>query len=173
MDDQDIILILRLLHITIGVFWTGSVLNFALFLAPTIKASGPEGGKFMHQLGKTSYPAAMAISGIITILTGALLIWKLSGGFEPAWFRSSYAKVLTGGSVLALIGFIIGFTVNRPTATRITQISDAVARTAAPPSIEQANELLALRNRIFTATNYIAILLTLAVVSMSICRYVG
>jgi uncharacterized membrane protein len=172
MDDQDLILILRLFHITFGVFWVGSVLNFALFIRPAVIASGPEGGKFMHQLGKTTYPAAMAISGLITIVAGTWLIWKLSGGFNPSWFRTDYSKVLTAGSGLSVIAFIIGFTVNRPIADKINKISDAVARTA-PPTTEQMNELLALRKRIFTATNYIAVLLTLAVISMAICRYVG
>ena len=127
----------------------------------------------MNQLGKTSYPIAIMVSAMITIVTGVLIMWKLSDGFEPAWFRSPYSKVLTSGSGLAVISFIIGFTVNRPAAIRINKIGDAVAGTAAPPNPEQANELLVLRKRIFTATNIIAILLTLAVVSMSICRYVG
>ena len=173
MNDQQIILILRLLHITVGVFWVGSVLNFVLFIAPAAKASGPEGGKFMHHFGKTSYPIAIALSGLINILTGILLIWKLSNGFEPHWFHSSYARVLTAGSGLAIIAFIIGFTVNRPTGTRMTKIGDAVARTAAPATNDQAKELLMLQNRMIRASNIIAILLTLAVISMSICRYVG
>src|SRR5258706_15684612 len=112
MTDQNIILVLRLLHITFGVFWTGSVLNSALFIAPAIKASGPEGSIFMQQLGKTSYPIVIMVSAMITILSGILLIWELSGGFETAWFHSSYARVLTAGSGLAFIAFIIGFTVN-------------------------------------------------------------
>jgi uncharacterized membrane protein len=173
MDDQVVILILRLLHITFGVFWVGSILNFALFIVPAVKASGSEGTKFMQQFGKTSYPIMIALSGVITIITGVLLIWKLSNGFESAWFQSSYAKVLTTGSVLAFIAFIIGFTVNRPVAMRLDKVGDAIARSGGVPTPEQLNELTALRKRIFTATNYIAILLTLTVISMAICRYVG
>ena len=173
MDDQKIILILRLLHITFGVFWVGSVLTFALYIRPAVIASGPEGSKFMQQFAKTSYPVVIVISSLITIISGLLLIWKLSNGFQSAWFHSAYSKVLTSGSGLAIIAFIIGFTVNRPTADRITKISDAIARSGAPPTNEQLNELLALRNRIFTATGYIAVLLTLTVISMAICRYVA
>jgi uncharacterized membrane protein len=173
MDDQKIILILRLLHITFGVFWAGSVLNFALFVAPAVKASGPEGTKFMQQLGKSSYPIVVMVSAMVTILSGILLMWKLSNGFESAWFHSTYSKVLTTGGVLAIIAFIIGFTVNRPVAMRLNKISDAVARSGGAPTPEQMNELMALRKRIFSATNYIAILLTFAVISMAICRYVG
>src|SRR5215471_1652912 len=113
MSDQTIILILRVFHIACGVFWAGSIFYFALFIIPAVKKSGPEGTKFMQQLGKTGYPVAMMIAAMIVILCGILLIWKLSGGFEPAWFHSNYAKVLTGGSGLAIIAFIIGLTVNR------------------------------------------------------------
>jgi uncharacterized membrane protein len=173
MDDQKIILVLRLLHITFGVFWVGSVLNFALFMRPAIIASGPEGSKFMQQFGKTSYPTVIALSGLITVITGLLLIWKLSNGFYSAWFARTSSKVLTAGGGLAIIAFIIGFTVNRPVAMRINKLSDAISRSGAPPTNEQMNELLALRNRIFTATNYIAVLLTLAVISMAIFRYVS
>ena len=173
MDDQKIILALRLLHISFGVLWAGSVLNFALFIAPAIKASGPDGAKFMLQLGKTSYPIVILVSAMITILSGILLIGKLSNGFEPAWFHSSYARVLTAGSGLAFIAFIIDFTVNRPATMRVNKIGDAVAKSGAAPTNEQMNQLMSLRKRIFTATNYIAVLLTLSVISMSICRYVG
>jgi uncharacterized membrane protein len=173
MDDQKIILILRLLHITFGVFWVGSVLNFALFVRPAIIAAGPAGSQFMQQFGKTSYPVVIVVSALITIITGLLLIWKLSNGFYSAWLHTTSAKVLTAGSGLAIVAFIIGFTVNRPTATRINKISEVIARSGAPPTNEQVNELLALRNRIFTATNYMAILLTLTVISMAIFRYVS
>ena len=173
MNDQNIILVLRLLHIVCGVFWAGSVFHFALFLIPAAKASGPEGVKFMQQLGKTGYPIVIMIAAMITILTGVLLIWKLSEGFHSAWFHSPYSKVLTAGSGMAIIAFIIGFTVNRPAGMRMNKISDAIAKTRGAPTNEQLQELLALRNKLFTATKYIAFLLVLAVISMSICRYVG
>jgi len=173
MNDQTIILILRLFHITCGAVWAGSLIYMALFITPALKASGPEGVKFMQKLGKTGYPIIMMIVAIVTIVTGVLLIWKLSEGFQAAWFHTPYAKVLTMGSGLAFIAFIIGFTVSRPAAFRINRISDAIASAGGVPGTDQMNELMSLRKRIFTATNYIAALLALAVVSMAICRYVG
>lgn len=173
MNDQTYILLLRILHIGFGIFWAGSAIFFALYLMPSLKATGPEGVKFMQALGKSGYPIAAMFSAIITIVAGFLLIWKLSGGFQAAWFGSWYARVLTGGAGMAVIAFIIGFSINRPSAARINQISAAIASQGGSPTQEQLNELMALRKKIFTATNYIAALLVIAVLGMSIFRYVG
>lgn len=173
MSDQTYIIILRLLHIIFGIFWAGSVLFFTLFIIPSLKVSGPEGVKFMQNLGRSGYPIAAMVSAIITIVAGFLLIWKLSGGFEPIWFKSWYARSLTTGAGMAVIAFIIGFTVNRPAAARINKISQAIGKQGGPPTPEQQSELMALRKKIFTASNYIAILITIAIIGMSIFRYVG
>ena len=173
MSDQSYLLILRLLHIVFGVFWAGSAIYFALFIIPALKASGPEGVKFMQQLGKTGFPVVIMVSAMITIVAGILLIWKLSGGFQPIWFSTMYSKVLTTGGALALIAFIIGFTVNRPAADKINNISQAVAKQGSPPTSEQMQQLMSLRKRIFTGSNYIAALLIIAVIAMSIFRYVS
>jgi hypothetical protein len=173
MSDQTYIVILRLLHIGFGLFWAGSALFFALFLMPSLKATGPEGVKFMQALGRSGYPIAAMISAIITIVSGFLLIWKLSGGFEPIWFNSWYARVLTTGATMAFIAFIIGFTINRPSAAKMNKISVAIAKQGAPPTPEQLGEMMALRKKIFIGTNYIAILLVIAIAGMSVFRYVG
>lgn len=172
MSDQTYLLILRILHISCGVFWAGSVFSFVLFIAKAVKASGPEGGRFMQQLGKTGYPIAVMVAAIITILAGVLLIAKLSSGFQAAWFTTLYAQVLTAGGVLAIIAFIIGFTVNRPAAARINAIGDAIAKAGGPPTAEQIQELSSLRKKLFTGSNIIAVLLAVVVLAMSIFRYV-
>ena len=127
----------------------------------------------MHKLSKTGVPIFVMIAAIITIGSGVLLIWKLSEGFEPAWFHTPYARVLTIGSGLAFIAFIVDLAVNRPAAMRINKISDAIASSGGNATNEQLNAMISLRKKIFTATNFIAVLLALAVVAMAICRYVG
>ncbi|MBL7698781.1 MAG: hypothetical protein JNK79_11500 [Chitinophagaceae bacterium] len=172
MSDQTYVLILRLLHIVFGTFWAGSVFFFTFFLIPTLKASGPEGGKFMQNLGRSGYPIAAMVSAIITIVAGFLLIWKLSDGFQPMWFHSWYSRTLTIGAGMAFIAFIIGFTINRPAAARINKIGQDVARQGGPPTPEQQDELMILRKRIFSASKWIAALVGIAVIGMSIFRYV-
>lgn len=40
----------RLIHIGSGVFWAGAAVMIAAFLEPTVRAAGPEGGRFMQRL---------------------------------------------------------------------------------------------------------------------------
>jgi uncharacterized membrane protein len=171
MSDQMYLLILRFFHIGFGIFWAGSVIYFAVFMIPAVKASGPEGAKFMQQLGKTGYSVAVMISAIITIVAGFLLIRKLSGGFQPEWFSTKYGRILSIGGGMAFIAFIIGFIVNRPAAARINKISNTISKQGAPPSPEQIKELTSLRNKLFGGTKIIAALLAIAVIAMSIWRY--
>lgn len=173
MSDQTYMLILRLLHIFFGIFWAGSILFFTLFIMPALKASGRDGVRFMQNLGKSGYPIAAMISAIVTIVAGFLLIWKLSGGFQPEWFHSWYSRTLTTGGGMAFIAFLIGFTVNRPAAARVNKLSQAIAKQAAPPTPEQQKELMLLRTKIFNGSKYMAILVTIAIIGMSIFRYVG
>lgn len=172
MSDQTYLLILRLLHIGFGIFWAGSVLFFTLFIMPALKVSGPEGVKFMQNLGKSGYPIAAMISAIITIVAGFLLIWKLSGGFQPMWFNSWYARSLTAGATTAFVAFLIGFSINRPAAARINKISQAIALQGAPPTPDQQKELMLLRKRIFAGSKYMTALIIIAILGMSIFRYV-
>jgi len=43
-------LILRVIHILLGIFWVGTALFFVLFFEPTIRAAGPAGGAVMGRL---------------------------------------------------------------------------------------------------------------------------
>lgn len=166
------LIILRLIHIVSAVFWTGSVVYLAGFVFPAVKALGPEGSKFMQQLSRTNnLPIFMNLSATLTILAGILLIHKVSGGFQAVWFGSPYGIVLSTGATLAIIGFIIGVSVNRPTMIHIGRLGQEIAKAGGPPTAEQAKEMQRLRNRVIRATNVVAVLLVGALVSMSIMRY--
>lgn len=166
------LIFLRLLHIVSAVFWAGATMYLAGFVAPAVRALGPEGGKFMQQLSKTNrLPLVMNLAGTFTVIGGLLLIYELSSGFQMEWFSSNYGLVLSIGGGLALIAYAIGFTVSLPTITKMNTIGKTIATSGTPPTPEQQQELQRLRNRLFAAVNYIAILLFLTVISMSIARY--
>jgi hypothetical protein len=74
---------------------------------------------------------------------------------------------------MAVIAFIIGFTINRPSAARMNKITVAIAAQGTGPTPEQMSEIMGLRKKIFTGTNFIAVLLVLAVAGTSVFRYVG
>jgi hypothetical protein len=172
MSDQTYLLVLRLLHIGFGIFWAGAAIYLAFFIDPAVKALGTDGTKFMQQLVRTNrFPVVMLFSALITVTAGVLLIWRLSGGLQTQWLSTRYGTVLTTGGALAIIAFIIGFTVSRPASMSIAKIGKAIAAAGGPPFPAQIEELKMLGNRISVATRIIAVLLILAVVGMSVFRY--
>jgi len=170
MDTVTSLIILRLLHISCGVFWAGAAIYLAAFIGPAVKASGPEGGKFMGQLVRTNkLPMVMTIASTLNIITGVWLLWILSNGFAYEWMVSTHGLILNTGALLAIIAYVEGLIVTRPAAMKMNLISQQMAGN--PPTPEQAQKLGLYRKKIFSANNLNAILLAGAVVAMSLAKY--
>src|SRR5215204_3757701 len=125
---MEYLIFLRFIHIVSAIFWAGSIMLLAWFIGPTIKALGPDGGKFMQQLTRTNkYPVMMLIAGTLTNLGGILLIERLSGGFQSSWFGTPHGIIISMGGIFSLIAYTIGLTVNLPTLKRMTAMGAAIA----------------------------------------------
>lgn len=173
MNEQTYLISLRVLHIFTGVFWAGATIYLAYFVAPAVKALGPDGGKFMQQLARTNrLPVMMSLSALLNVLCGVLLLWELSNGFQGTWMASAHGMILSVGGVLAIIAFLEGLLVTRPAANMINKIGHNIAQSASAPTAEQSQQLMALRNKIFKANNLAALLLVAAVILMSIVKYI-
>ncbi len=171
-DQNWYLIMLRLLHIGSGVFWAGAIIYLAAFISPAVKALGPDGGKFMQQLSRTNrLPLVMTVVPLINVVSGVLLLWKVSDGFQPAWMSSEQGMILSMGGGLAIIAFFIGLFVNRPVVIRISRFGQTIAKQGSPPSAEQMQQLMAWRKKLFTATNVVAVLLAITVIAMSIIKY--
>jgi uncharacterized membrane protein len=169
---MEYLIFLRFIHIVSAIFWAGSIMLLAWYVGPAIKTLGPEGGKFMQQLTRTNkYPVVMLIAGTLTNLGGILLIERLSGGFQSAWFGTPHGIIISTGGLFSLTAFTIGLTINLPTLKKMNAIGAAVAASGAPPNAEQQQQLLAMRNKVFKMTNIMAGMVFLAAISMSIVRY--
>ena len=73
------LILLRLIHIGSGVFWAGTAIMMAAFLEPTVRAAGPEGGRFTQQLtGQSRFSLFMSLSALLNALSRLLLYWPLS-----------------------------------------------------------------------------------------------
>src|SRR5574338_946233 len=174
MSDQSYLIILRLLHIFTGVFWAGATIYLAAFIAPAVRALGPDGGKFMQQLAKTNkLPTVMTVAATLNVLCGILLLWKLSDGFQSAWMSSTYGIVLSAGGGIAIIAYLDGLLVTRPTVNKINQLGKSIAQAGGIPTAEQAQDLMRYRKTIFKANNFVAFLLAVAVILMSIVKYIS
>jgi hypothetical protein len=173
MSSIVVLWILRVLHIWSGVFWVGSVLFMARFIFPTVGALGPAAGPFMEHLTRVrKLPQAMMGAGVATILTGLLLYWRVSGGFEPAWMSSPTGIVFGLGGFFAISGFTIGVTVNLPASRRLAALGAAIHAKGGPPDPAQADEMRQLQRRMGIALRATTVLLALATVAMALARYV-
>lgn len=166
------LLILRILHIGCGVFWSGTILMLAFYIFPAVEKAGPEGGKIAQAItGVNKFAAVLALTATITILSGLLLMWELSNGFTSSWFESKYGSALGAGGLFALIAYIQGMIINRPGVMRMQAIGEAIAAKGGPPSPEQQRELAMLRKRVMTSTRFLALWIIIAVVTMAGARY--
>ena len=165
-------LVLRLIHIFGGFLWLGISFFYVRFLEPTVKVTGPEGQRFIQKMGQvTPINNAIAVAAILTTLSGLLMYWRVSGGFQAGWITSGYGIGLTIGGVAGLIEAILGATVNGPTATRILALGKEMEAKDGPPSPAQLAEMQALQEKLSKYGARGVLLLTIALIGMSVAQY--
>lgn len=163
---------LRSIHIITGIFWVGATLYFAWFVLPAVKASGPEGGRFMQNLSGTNrLPLVMSLVSLLNILSGIMIISKLSSGFETAWFSNRHGIIVSVGALLAVIAFLEGLLITRPNAEKLNRLTRTIATAGLPPTESQVLELAVYRNKMIMVIKQSAILLILSAVAMSLVHY--
>lgn len=159
---------LRVLHVAAGIFWTGGTWLLAGFLTPAAKETGQSGQEMMRDLiQKRQLSTWLGVTGLITVLTGLLLYWRVSSGLNANWLFSGRGLSLTIGGLAGLATLAIGFAVNRPVALRLAALGEQVAESNEPPSPETLEELQGLQKKLEQAGVWAAVLLSIAVVAMA------
>ena len=160
--------VLRIIHIIAGSFWFGASVVFAFFVEPTAKALGPQAAPFMaHVAGKLKLPIVIAVTSIVNIIAGLLLYWRASGGLESEWVKSAQGTAFTIGGLAAMVAWVIGFTVSRPTIDKMNAVGQRLAAgdaTAGP-------EMAVLAHRMRLAGRIGVALLVVATGAMAGARY--
>jgi hypothetical protein len=162
---------LRILHVVCGTFWTGAALLIAGFMEPTVRALGPDGGRFMQRfMGKSGFPIAMTGAGFITLVTGLYLLWAGSGGFAQGWPANTFDVLMALGGLAGTVAFFLGIGVNAPTAARLGRLAGEAAAQGGPPVPEQQRQISMLQRRLHRAGLASATLLLLATALMAAAR---
>jgi uncharacterized membrane protein len=165
-------LIARFLHILLGVFWAGTLIFNAIYLAPAMGEAGPDAAKVMAGIQRRRFMDVMPVVALITILSGLWLYWRISGGFDPQWSRSRTGMAYGIGGILAIVALGIGVGILRPTMMRIGRNVGQAAQATDPAQREALMAPLpALRSRSASAGRAVAVLLALATALMAIARY--
>lgn len=164
-------LAMRLVHILCGVFWAGTLIFMAVFLTPALRDAGPGGAPVVLGLQRRRLLDIMPLVAGLTVLSGLWLLWRVSGGFQPAFFRTGNGRAISLGAATALLAFGIGVWVMRPAMAGAMRIAQTAA--AAPPTNRDAQlaAALVLRRRAAAAGRIVAILLAITVMAMALARY--
>lgn len=163
---------LRLIHILAGIFWVGTTLFLAFFLAPALASAGPAGGAVMGGLQRRGMMTVLPVSALLTIGSGAWLYQLVSGGSIAAFMRTSVGATLAGAATLALVTFVLGMAVARPAAMAAARLSQELA--TATDEAERARRLerlTALQRRNAVVSRVVAIMLIVSAAGMAVARY--
>ena len=174
LADSAYMLVFRIVHITAGALWVGSVFLFTTSIAPAAAAIAPAGAPLMGELlGKRRMLDRIIGLGVITVIAGLFLYWHdwhLFRSFGD-WLTSRFGGSLTIGMVSALIALGIGASITRPNVRRMLALGAQVAASGAPPTPEVAAEIGAIQHRLKILARVGLGLLLFAVVAMSVARY--
>lgn len=159
--------ILRLIHILGAIYWVGTTLFMVFFLEPTVRALGPDGGKFMQRLvGGTRFSLSMTVAGLLTILAGILLFGPVTGGWS-ADVMFGPRLPLTLGAIAGIASAFVGTLVQGRASGNLQNLGQKIAQQGGPPTPEQAAEMGRLQVALRRGSRWSAALMVLAVIGMT------
>jgi hypothetical protein len=170
---EPLFLLMRILHVVVGVFWAGTLIFVATFLMPSVRDAGPDGGKVMLALMRRGYMNVLPVVALVTLVSGFWLYWNLMQTVGPIWAASLSARIYGVGAVTALIGFGLGVFIMRPNALKLQAIMEAQAKTPEGPArAALAADMTVPRAKMSATAPWVAGLLAVSVACMAVARYV-
>jgi uncharacterized membrane protein len=169
---QILIIGLRLIHILAGIFWVGTTLFFAFFLAPALGSAGPAAGPVMGGLQRRGMMTALPVSALLTLGSGVWLYQLGSGGSIAAFMRSPTGATFAGAGTLALLAFVLGMAVARPAALAAVRMNQELATiTDEAERAPRQDQLGALQRKNAVVSRVVAVMLIAAAAGMAVARY--
>ena len=148
---------IRVVHILVGVIWTGSAIFLAAVLDPRLRALGPDVHRKVTEALYLPLRFVLEGGGAITILVGIVLVFRLQRIDDL--FDTNWGWAITIGLVTSVIAHTTGvFALS--TLKRLRGTEDDAAATR-------------LSDRATTLARMTAVLVTIAVVTMAAARFVG
>lgn len=144
----------------------------AAFVGPAVRDAGPDGAKVGAGLMKRRITDVMPAAAVVTILSGLYLYWRVSGGFGSAYMGSPMGMTYGVGAVAAVVALILGLGIIRPSMLEAAAISRQVAEAPEQDKGRLLGEAQSLRARAAAASQVVAWLLVIAVITMAVGRYV-
>ncbi|HEX4634325.1 MAG TPA: hypothetical protein VH163_10845 [Gemmatimonadales bacterium] len=167
-----LMLILRFIHIVLGVLWVGSVFAMTIVLAPGMKELGLPLDPVIRTLTHKKFPQMMMAFGGLTVLAGLTMMWYLSRGHEADYFASPMGRTLSLGGLCGILALVIGGSVQRPAMEKAGKIQADLKNNPPKGDDPRVADLARLQNRVVTAGQLVFGLMFLAVTCMAVARYI-
>lgn len=160
--------LLNLIHVFNAVIWAGFAFYQFGFLVPAVQQAGPAGGAVMGRLLNGRLLQVLLVSPLLVVLSGLIMYWFASGGFNAAYYRSWQGIVLTLGAVAGIAAFFEGLMVTRPASQKMRDLGNQMAATGGPPTPEQMAQMQSLRERLSKAGTRATVFLIVALTAMAL-----
>jgi hypothetical protein len=172
MNEATLMTLLRLVHITSGALWVGTVFFLAFYIVPIIREAGPaNGAEILKGLDKRRFGPYMGLLPGLAIVSGIVMYQRALSLTHHAFGRSPMGIALGIGGGLALVAAIIGGAVAGRTADALTKLGNAPLAAGAAHSPEQTQNVLRLQAKLAWSSKTVAILLLLTTALMAAARY--
>jgi uncharacterized membrane protein len=165
MSNIELILLARVVHVMAGVTWAGATFLLAAVIVPIAVHHGTEGaGRWTGLVARKVGPIS-GVSALLTVLSGIYLFTILHSSDS-----SAAGIVLRIGAVAAFLSLATGFLIGRPAGLKLAKLSEQQSPTEALPA-DVSQKLSGLRLRAVLSSQFAAVLLVVAVLSMASFRY--
>jgi len=166
------LIVLRVVHVGSAMVWFGGAIIGSFFLAPTASTLGASGQPFMdHLMNRRRMGILFPIVGALTVVAGAVLLWRDSNGLQWTWISSPVGLAFTVGGIAAIASFVLGLVLVGPSVALQTAVRNELAASGGEPDtgqrarLERADRLMRLATRVDLP------LILLAGLTMAIGRY--
>jgi len=157
----------------LAAFWFGSAALLAFIIAPALGDAGAAGNAAMSAMAKRGLVVWMAVLGGLTALTGIVLFWHFTAGFNPEISRSHAGMAFGTGGAAGLISVILGGAVIGKAAKKMVEAIDKAAATPEGPARAALLQEAHVQHQKLVSSSKIGMLLMLiAFVCMAVGHYV-
>jgi uncharacterized membrane protein/mono/diheme cytochrome c family protein len=165
-------IVFRALHIFGAFVWLGSAFFMLAFVQPAVAGMGMDAPKFMQSFTKnTRFAMAMPLSGLVTVLAGLALYYRISDHFNSDWMSTTPGIVLSIGAVFGITAFLHGMATLGPATRQTGNLMKTIGTQGAPPSPEQLTLIRTLTVKTTTQGRIGVVLMAIAVLCMASARY--
>jgi len=170
MDDNLVLVILRLLHIVSAFAWVGLGLTSTFYIAPAALAAGESGLRFLKSLfTRTSFGSVFAVAAGLTTLAGILLY--LTGNASRIFSPTGNMVLGIGAAAGVLATLHGGAATGRATSALAESLTKNVPDGDQPIPASALSELRTRAEKMLLHSRISLVLMIIALIGMGSARY--